>query len=166
MSNEVLTELTDVALRIKEAFEDKDLDGLRGLFTRDAKINSVGRFYTLDEFFRRLGEMLPHVEQQSLDITHIEDSRITEKVSYVTYLVEVSWVNPKTWEESTQHGAMSLELIREPQTWLIRGFTYARRPDPARPGKDDDDDVRPPAGGGAAPPPRFFGLDSLFSFWY
>lgn len=164
MSNEVLTELTDVALRIKEAFEDKDLDSLRGLFTLDARINSAGRFYTPDEFFRRLAELMPHVEQQSLDITHIEDSRITEKASYVTYLVEVAWVNPKTWEESTQHGAMSLELIREGKTWLIRGFTYARRPDPAK-GQQDDDDVRPPAGGGA-PPPRFFGLDSLFSFWY
>src|SRR5436309_2114227 len=161
MMNDVLTELTDVALRVKEAFENKDVAGLAALFTPDARINSAGRFFGLEAFIARLAELMESIEQQSLDITHIEESHITEQASFVTYLVEISWVNPRTWEESVERGAMSLELVREKKIWLIRGFTFSRRPPVA---DDSGDDVKPPTGGGV--PSGSSGLDSLFSFWY
>lgn len=158
----MLAELTDVALRLKEAFEDKNMEGFTSLFAQNARINSLGRFYTVPELTSRLKEMFPFIEQPALDIVQIEESSVAEKQSFVTYLVEVSWINPKTWEEHLERGAMSLELTRVRKAWQINGFTFARRP----PAAGLFDDIKPPGPGTTSPLPRGFGLDSLFSFWY
>jgi hypothetical protein len=109
---------------------------------------------------------LKAIEQPSLDIVQIEESNISDKQAFVTYVVEISWINPKTWEEHLEHGAMSLNLSkkrdnsRKRDNWLVSGFTFARRPQVDNK-FDDITDVTDPR----LPPPRF-GIDSLFSFWY
>lgn len=161
MSKDVLAELTDVALRLKEAFEDKNAAGFTSLFAENARINSLGRFYTVAEFTKRLADMFQLLEQPALDIVQIEESSVNDKQSFVTYLVEVSWINQKTWEEQLERGAMSLELTSVRKGWRISGFTFARRP----PVTGQDEEIKSPTFGGAAPSSSF-GLDSLFSFWY
>lgn len=163
MSENMLAELTDIAMRIKESFEDKDIERFGGLFLPTATINSMGRFYSLQEFLALLKELLAHLEQPALDILQIQESKIGKDQAFVSFLVESGWIDSKTWEERTQRVVMSLQLAKGKKGWGISGLTLTNQPA----AKDDFDDGsirpdpidKPPAGSS-------FGLDGLFSFWY
>lgn len=162
MSSNTLAELTDVAMRIKESFEDKDLDRFAALFQPEARISSMGRFYPLQDFVARLRELMAHLEQPALDILQIQESQVGEDQAFVSFLVESGWIDGKTWEERTQRLTMSLQLERYKKGWLINGLTLGHLPDKAI----DWDGGLDHGGSDRPPPPRTFGLDGLFSFWY
>ncbi len=163
MSSNTLAELTDVAMRIKESLEDKDIERFGALFHPEARINSMGRFYTLRDFLERLKELIAHLEQPALDILQIQESHIAEEQAFVSFLVESGWIDAKTWEERTERVTMALQLARGKRAeWLITGFTLARVPEAVT---DWNEGVTHP-GAQQPPPRRTFGLDGLFSFWY
>ena len=165
MSSNTLAELTDIAMRIKESLEDQDIERFASLFHPDARINSMGRFYTLKDFLVLLRDLVGHLEQPALDILQIQESQIGDDQAFVSFLVESGWIDAKTWEERTQRVTMSLQLANERDRkggWLLTGFTLAHVPEAV---KDWDGGIKFP-GADQPPPPRTFGLDSLFSFWY
>ncbi len=124
-----ITELVDVALKLKQHIENKDLQKLSRIFNGDAKINVFGRFYSWKIFYVNLTKLLAEIEQPGIDIISVDESQITEQSAFVAFTMEVFWVNQKTWEESTLPITLALELIQDPKknnNWLIAGFTIAR----------------------------------------
>ena len=112
MPQDDLAELTDIALRIKEAFEDRDVKTLQMLLQR-AQMNIMGRFITVQEFIGKLEELFAAIEQPALDIVRIVETDVGPSRGLVAYLVEVSWVDRHAWEERLFPGLLTLELRRE-----------------------------------------------------
>lgn len=166
MKNGNIAELTEVALRIKEGFEDKDVGRMLSVFSPNAKVNVLGRFFTVEEVAPRLKEALVKVEQPSVDILSIEESEIRDGYAFVSYVTEFAWIDSQTWEEHALRGLMSLDLGRIEKGWLVNGFTLARRPEQDTP--RDEPPIKPPRVDQPAPSPmsRGSGLNALFSFWY
>jgi hypothetical protein len=187
-----LAELTDVALRIKEAFEDRDLKTLQALLQR-AQLNMLGRFITVAEFISKLEELFAVIEQQALDIVRIVETDIRPTRGVVGYLVEVSWVDRHAWEERLFPGLLTLELRsdREPTVEPTGVASGPKKVEPRPSGRSDKPDgpgttgegnrwtitgltfaLRPekePDGGGtepAAPGPSEPKPFDLFGFWY
>ena len=165
MKEDIINELTDVALKIKESIENKDLDMLRRLFSAKATINIMGRFYNVPELFSNLKTLFAYIEQPAMDIIQIEESEIKGQNAFATYLVEVFWVDQRTWDEHSDRLAMSLELAQQKKGWLVNGFTLNKRQFAGDEGISPV--LEPPIGPSPAiRPGPGLGLDGLFSFWY
>ncbi|MFQ5906391.1 MAG: hypothetical protein ACE5JA_07445 [bacterium] len=169
MADDTLNQLTDVALRIKGAIEDKNMEALRPLLEQNVKININGRFLTMAQLLSRLKELLDKMEQPSLDIISIEECDVQEKSAFVAYDTEFYWIDQQTWEEHSIRGLMSLQFSKGEKDWVVSGFTFSQRPKPEERIPEEPREVTP--GPGLRPTTfgleaLFSGIDSLFSFWY
>ncbi len=154
-----VSQLTDTALRIKEAIEDRNMSALKAIFGSNARVNIDGRFMSVADLTTGAEELLKPMEQPTFDILAIERSAIAGDSALVTYLTELSWVDQKVWEEHSIKGALTLHHTRTKRGWITDGFTYARRPEV--PGSPGDAGVGPTP---AVPGESFGGLGRLFGF--
>jgi hypothetical protein len=117
--------LTDVALRMKEAFEDKKPAEITNLFTPKAVINVDGKMHDLAETAEFLQVFFAAVDQTYLDIVAVERLDKHEVRPFVVYLIDVAWVDRESWKESIHKFRIALDLEREPKgkRHLIRGLT-------------------------------------------
>lgn len=168
---DTLSELTDVAIRMKEAFEEKNIAAFKALFVPKPAINVMGRFVPAEEFFARLAELLKQVEQPTIEILRVEETEVKKTSAFVSYVTEVSFIDEKAWEEHTVNGLLSLNMVKERETaaakpkgredrWLIDGLTFARQPDRAGAGEG------PPSAGPVETKPTAGLFDGLFGIWY
>jgi len=137
--------MTDIALRIKEAFEDKKAAEIVKLFTSNAIIDVEGKMHNIADTGEFLQVFFAAVDQTYLDIVAVERVEQHPTRPFVVYLIDVAWVDRESWKESVHKFRVALDLEREPKSGrhLIRGLTAV--------------DIRPkdePAGGaaGAFPP--------------
>ncbi|MCH7534235.1 MAG: hypothetical protein IH948_00530 [Bacteroidetes bacterium] len=163
MKENIITEVTDVALSIKEAIEDKNPEKLKELFLPNAKVNLFGRFNTVARLISEIKVIMEHIEQPMMDIIKIEESEFKERSAFVTFITENSWIDQRLWEEQSEYGAMSLELNREKKGWLISGLTLSRLPK-----YDIEASVKFPdlETGAIGRDPTDSGIDALFNIWY
>lgn len=154
--------ISDVALRLKEAFEDKNAKALISVFTPDAIINVEGRMHSIGELAEFLPTFFAAVDQTYLDIVGVERIEKHNQRPFVVYLMDVAWVDREAWKESVHHLRVALDLEREGDSkrHAIRGLTVApvrpkAEPTGADPGGPFPTDVRPPAAAG-----------DPFSIWY
>ncbi|HEX2095315.1 MAG TPA: hypothetical protein VHG28_23160 [Longimicrobiaceae bacterium] len=134
MAGEQHPELTDLALRLKEAVESADADALRGVLTPDARINVNGRFTMVDDFVSRLVAFLSGVEQPQLDILRVEESQVEEDHGFIAVRAELVWIDREAWEDHSLEGKLSLELVRAEQGWQVSGLTFgAEKPQQEEP---------------------------------
>ncbi|HVP30377.1 MAG TPA: hypothetical protein VMW35_14575 [Myxococcota bacterium] len=154
-------ELSDVMLHLKEAFEDKDPDALRKLFRQNAKINIDARFYTVAEFVANARAIFEAVDQIYLDIVGLERVQPDPRAPFVSFGVDVAWVDKQTWQENSRNLVFGLDLLRDEKTneLGIHGMTVGDRP--VQPGTtgavpEFPKDVREPTDRGFDP----------FSVWY
>jgi hypothetical protein len=152
--------MTDIALRMKEAFEDKKAADLVQLFTPKATINVDGKMQDVPETAEFLQVFFAAVDQTYLDIVAVERIDKHDVRPFVVYLMDVAWVDRESWKESVHKFRVALDLERDPKTkrHLIRGLTAAS----VRPREE-------PAGAaaGAFPPEVRTAKDGdPFSIWY
>jgi len=152
--------VSDVALRLKEAFEDKDAKALLALFGRDAVINLEGRLHTVGELADYLPAFFAAVDQTYLDILAVERVEHHETRPFVVYQMDVAWVDREAWKESVHHLRVALDLERDADSrrHAIRGLTASALP----PKRDAGVDAAFP---GAVRPPVSTAVDP-FSIWY
>jgi hypothetical protein len=158
--NSPLADLTDLVLRLKEAFESGDPKLVGTLFTPDARINIAGRFQDVPQMMESLALLYSRVEQPVLELVRVEQSEMGETDAFVAYAVEVFWIDREAWEEHAFPGTMSLDATGGPERWLIRGFTYSRAPEVQLPEEPGPVPEPGPGTGGELT------LRGLFSFWY
>ena len=169
-------DITDVVLRVKRAFETKDLEGIRGQFVQHAVINSDGRFYDLGHLLEFLRILFDSVDQTYLDVVGVEQVEVRENSSFATFDIDVSWVDKRDWLEHSQKLSVALELVRDPKyvgkeqkpPFQIKGLTARPRPDGRGAGGDSGgskDGFPSDTGGLDGPRPDGSGSD-IFSFWY
>jgi len=168
---DALAHLTDSALRIKEAIEDRDGAALQAALAPNAKVNINGRFISVEELIKAAQELLGPVEQPTFDILSIEGSEVTNEDALIRYLTELSWIDQKVWEEHSIKGVLALHHTKTKRGWVTDGFSYALRPDVPKATDDVGVGPTPPAAGGT-----FGGLGGLFgmgkdggdiwSMWY
>jgi hypothetical protein len=117
--------MTDVALRLKEGFEDKKATEIANLFTPNAVINVDGKMHDLAETAEFLQVFFAAVDQTYLDIVAVERIDKHETRPFVVYLIDVAWVDRESWKESVHKFRVALDLEREPKgkRHLIRGLT-------------------------------------------
>ena len=144
MQDDTITQLTDLALRIKEAVEDKNETALIATLGPHAQININGRFLTSAAFTSSLRDLLSKIEQPVVDIISIEESDIKEGSAFVAYIIEFSWVDQEVWEEHSVLGRLSLQQSRREDNWIIEGFTFSQRPKPAEPSLEGSHTTLPP----------------------
>jgi hypothetical protein len=145
MQDDTITQLTDLALRIKEAVEDKNEAALIATLGPHAQININGRFLTHTAFTSSLKDLLSKIEQPVVDIISIEESDIKEGSAFVAYIIEFSWVDQEVWEEHSVLGRLSLQQSRREDSWIIEGFTFSQRPKPAEPSLEGSHTTLPAA---------------------
>jgi|SRR5215469_2064829 len=169
MAEDTVSELTDLAIRLKDAFEAKKVSALKSLFVPQPKINVMGRFLAEEEFLERLAQFFKQVEEPILEIMRIEETDVQKKSAFIAYDVEVSFIHEQTWEEHTINGLLGLSVARKKETqrgkskdqWLVDGLTFSKRPDVGRTAG------APQPAGPTAPTGRTLGLfDGLFGLWY
>lgn len=128
MTDEQHPELTDLALRLKEAVESANPESLRGVLTPGAQVNVNGRFAGADDFVQRLSQFLAAVEQPQLDILSVEESEIGADRGFVSVSAELVWIDREAWEDHSMAGTLSLELTRAEGGWQISGLTVQGAP--------------------------------------
>jgi hypothetical protein len=155
--------ISDVALRLKEAFEDKNASALMSVFVPDAVINVEGRLHSVGELREFLPAFFTAVDQTYLDIVAVERIEKHDTRPFVVYQMDVAWVDREAWKESVHHYRVALDLEREKESrrHLIRGLTVQPRhhrdepKDPSPGGPGFPGETRPPAP-----------LSDPFSIWY
>jgi len=152
--------MTDVALRLKEAFEDKKAAEIAGLFTPKAVINVDGKMHDREETAEFLQVFFAAVDQTYLDIVAVERIDKNDARPFVVYLIDVAWVDRESWKESVHRYRVALDLERDVKNnrHLIRGLTAA-----AVAPKEE-----PPAGTDTRVPPEVSAArgGDPFSIWY
>lgn len=134
MEEERSTDLTEVLLRLKRAFEDKNVDAFRQLFRPNPKVNVDGKFYSLAQLLETLKALFDAVDQTYFDIIATKKVEGDNETTFGTFDVEVAWVDRRDWLEHVQKLDLSLEVVRDAKTRvaLINGLSSVSRP-PAKP---------------------------------
>jgi hypothetical protein len=153
--------MNNAILRLKRAFEDKDVEAMEKLFTPDPHIHVDGRFYSIQPFLKSMYEYFREVDQTYLDVVGTRRIEEEDEMLFAVYDIDVAWIDKREWLERVQKVVLALELVREPRSseLLIAGLSATTLQ-----GKDRGGGQEPGApadGGGAAD-----GRDSGGSIWY
>jgi hypothetical protein len=157
-------ELTDVLLRLKRGFEDKNIGTIKELFRPNPKINADGKFYSLAQLLDALRALFDAVEQTYFDVVATKRVEAQDETLFGTFEVDVAWIAKRDWMEHIQKVQLSLEVMRDPKNprLAINGLTTVTQPVGQR--QDRPDDAGFPDGAAGAGRERG-GFDP-FSIWY
>jgi hypothetical protein len=108
-------DLTDRVLRLKKAFEGKNIEALRAEFSPNVRINSNGRFYTLAHLVEGLQKLFATVDQTYMDVVGVTHVEADERGSFGVFDVDLAWIDKRDWMEKTQKVTLSIEAMREPR---------------------------------------------------
>lgn len=157
---------TDVVIRLKEGFEDKDVGKILREFDPKATLNFDGRFATVKDLEANLRRLFEVVDQTYLDVAGIEEVDPDPERPFVRYKVDVAWVDKKDWLERSYKVQLGLSLIKRPREQdrlAIVGLTATTLKPQDRP----PDDIDLPGEIEDMEPPRPSTADGdLFSIWY
>jgi hypothetical protein len=136
-AEENISGLTDLAMAVRAAVEDKDPSRLGALFAPAALICVSGRFLGKDEALRRLAAFFRTVEQLAMELTRLEEHEVTVDGLFGSFAVEFHWTDTTTWEERNAIGTLSLtarrgatmktEAVTRAAEWQLTGFAYTPR---------------------------------------
>ena len=157
-------ELTDILLRLKRGFEDKNIDAIRELFRSTPKINADGKFYSLAQLLEALRALFDAVEQTYFDVVATRRVEAQDDALFGTFEVDIAWIAKSDWLEHIQRVLLSLDVMRDPKNprLTINGLTSVTLPSAQRQDKLVDGGF-PPYAAGAAPDRGGF---DPFSIWY
>jgi hypothetical protein len=129
--DEQVQRLTSVALRLKEAFEDKNAAALQKLFASNAMISADGHFHRASNLAALMKPLFEGVDQTYLDIVRIERIETDARKPFVQYAMDVAWVDRESWKEHVQKLYVAMELASDAKTksYCIIGLTAIPRRD-------------------------------------
>lgn len=156
-------ELTDLLLRLKRGFEDKNIGAIKELFRPNPKINADGKFYSLAQLIEALRALFDAVEQTYFDVVATRRVEVQDDTLFGTFEVDVAWIAKSDWLEHIQRVLLSLEVLHDPKNprLAINGLTSVTQP--LAPRQDKDDMGFPDTAGGGDD--KRGGFDP-FSIWY
>lgn len=106
--------LTELVFRLKDAFEESDMDGLVRLFVPRAPVHVLGQSLPVEEFVQQLGDLLTQVDRPRLDVVRTEDATIARDSLALTCSAEVSLVDRRTQHLGTVPGVLMIRAASVP----------------------------------------------------
>jgi hypothetical protein len=136
-TEDATTALTDLALAVRAAVEDRDVKRLGDLFSAAPLLCISGRFLTKDEALRRLASFFKQIDQVSMELTRPEEQDVSADSAFGSYGVDFHWTDTSVWEERNASGVMSVTARRSlasdvaggarREEWRMIGFAYTPR---------------------------------------
>lgn len=120
--------LRDLLLEAREHVHARDARALARLLRGLRQVNVRGRFLTPAELAARLATLAEAIDRPAVQLVRVEDLEVSAERALGSYLLDLSYVDLRTWREVQTSALLTLDLRRRGGSFMLEGLTFTELP--------------------------------------